>query len=285
MDLEWDCYNLIQLQSRAANLKFNDTFLVVSTYFLTIDMYSLATNEFLVQYMGHTCTITCFNFDQNLMLIISGSADNTIKYWSMQSEGIVEKITTNKLLIKTEPNLIWPVKIYIEEYEDNNNFLAMVLCANGYLFINQINKLEDFVPDMKRVNLNVNPQEKFNFKFKLNISETFKEILSLSEDSLDEFDDQYIGESDSDNFNCGNKSRLTFKDNILTAFIITDNNSSQTKKFFIKKWRLSKNLENDFEFKSFRTDEFKKKSSFLNRRCINLLENRTQFEIISFGYK
>ena len=32
---------------------------------------------------------------------------------------------------------------------------------------NQINKLEDFVPDMKRVNLNVNPQEKFNFKFKI----------------------------------------------------------------------------------------------------------------------
>jgi len=283
MNLEWECYNFIQLQSRAANLKFNDTFLVVSTYFLTIDMYSLKTNEFLAQYMGHTCSITCFTFNQELMVIISGAADNTVKFWSMETEGLTQKITTNKLLIKTEVNLIWPVRINIEKYE--TDYVCLCLCANGFLFINQINKIEDFIPNTKKINCNSNPQDEFNFSFKLNISDTFKAILSLSEENLEEFGEDYSDESRNDDFNCGNKSRITLKDKILTAFIITDNNSSQNKKFFIKKWHISKNLDNDFEFSSFNLDEFKKKSSFLNKRFMNLFENRTQFEIISFGFK
>lgn len=280
---EWECYNLIQLQSRAANLKFNDTFLVVSTYFLTIDLYSLKTNDFLAQLMGHTCTITCFTFNQELMLIISGAADNTIKFWSMETESLTEKITTSKLLIKTESNLIWPVRISIEKYEEDH--MCLCLCANGFLFINQINKLEDFVPIGKKIDFKFNPIEKFNFNFKLNISETFKAILSLSEENVDEFGNTDLEDTSGLDFNCGNKSRITLENNILTAFIITDNNSSQTNKFFIKKWCISRNLENDFEFSSFNLDEFKKKSCLLNKRFITLYENRTQFEILSFGFK
>ena len=210
------------------------------------------------------------------MLIVSGSADNTIKYWCMESEALPEKITTSKLLIKTEASLVWPVRIVIEEYEANESFLVLVICANGFLFLNQVDKIADFVADQREADSSF--FDKFNFTFKVNISDTFKSILSLSTD-----DDE--SEVDSD-FNCGNKSRVTYKNSILTAYIITDNNSSQNMKFFAKRWHLRKNSDNDeFEFYKFNMDDFTRRSEFLNKRYIDPLENRTQFEIISFGFK
>ena len=59
--------------------------------------------------------MSCFDFNDTLSLIISGSSDNTLKYWSMNVNN--NKDSIKNLLIKSESNLIWPVKVQLVNYE------------------------------------------------------------------------------------------------------------------------------------------------------------------------
>ena len=287
VNYKWNDFKSLQLNSRASSFKFDDKYLVASTYFLTIDLYSLESWEFLHQYMGHTCSITSFDFNPYLMLIVSGAADNTIKYWSMKTKEINTEKNNFNLLIKSEPNLIWPVKINIEKFHDEN-YLVLVLCANGFLFLNLVEKIDDFIIDDKnKKNYQPNIFDRFNFRYNLIISDTFKSYLSLHNDldgylnSDDEDFDHYLNEDfNSNDFILSNKSRMTLESNTLTVFAVTDNNSNQNKKFFIRKWNLIKDL--SLEFEIIPIDH--KNYEFLNKKNLNSL-NINQFEIISFGFK
>lgn len=147
-DSEWICFKSFYLQSRASALKFDSLYLLASTYFLTMDLYSLADQTLLCQYMGHTCSITAFDFNSpDLSLICTGSADNSIKYWTIAPIKASELVSADNepltnLAIKTEVNLLWPVKISIERLssssENRTEYLVIALCANGDLFLNLV---------------------------------------------------------------------------------------------------------------------------------------------------
>lgn len=317
---QWICFKTLNLESRASNLKFNDDYLLASTYFLSVDLYSLRSNQFLFQYMGHTCSISCFDFSQDLMMIATGSADNTIKYWSMYLDNLDDaydmKHSMNKLLIKTELNLLWPVRILIEPYNDENQtdgYLLLALCVNGFLFLNYIEKVDDFGQSAS------NSLDRFGFQFKLKISDTYKSLLCLQTPQLNlsdsfQLNDELV-DDELDQLVISNKSCIDFKHavnstSLVTIFAITENNSNQTVKMFIRHWKFRKNLQHQmFEFllstpfveksntnrlaesdsdfehlNSWLKDDTNDYLSFLNKRTLNSHEIE-QFEIISFGFK
>jgi WD40 repeat protein len=146
----WLCFKSFFLQSRASALKFDANYLLASTYFLTMDLYSMSAERLLCQFMGHTCSITSFDFQSDpLQLICTGSADNSVKFWSMADiinpsaadQVVVAPATDDdpRIPLKSEPNLLWPVKVNIELLDrECNEYLVLVLCANGYLFLNLV---------------------------------------------------------------------------------------------------------------------------------------------------
>lgn len=69
---EWINFKSFDLMSRALLMKFDDKYLVSTNYFLTVEVYSIETERCLQQCSGHTCQITCFDFNQDLMLIVTG---------------------------------------------------------------------------------------------------------------------------------------------------------------------------------------------------------------------
>lgn len=160
------------------------------------------------------------------------------------------KLSNSKYLIKTDSNLVWPVRIKIETYNSSDlSYLVIALCANGLVYLNSVEKIEDFIRDGQERNRN--NFDEFNFNhYKLKFSNTFKSLLHLqnpysnslnfNEDFLDDYSQYLI---------ISNKSWIQFVNNVLTVYAVSDNNSNQRKKFFIKQWSISKNLEYDiFEF-------------------------------------
>lgn len=266
-------------------MKFDDKYLVISTYFLTIDLYSIRTNEFLFQYMGHTSSISSFDFNQSLMLIVSGSPDDTVKFWSMNTEIWKQEKNKAKLLIKTQDGLIWPVKISIQKFsdpiyesnEDEESYLVIVLCANGFIFLNCLQKIVEFKrKEAEEVDINL-----FAFRYNLLISDDFMCILNLNDDYND-FDDDILATS--------NRSRLVFdhKTGVLSAFIITDNNSRKIEKFFVMRWKIFK----DEEAQILRAHSLESESDQLLLKSNDFLNNTRikcfgidVFEIVSFGSK
>jgi hypothetical protein len=330
---DWLCFKSMQLQSRAANFKFDDKYVVVSTYFLTVDLYSMHSNHLLCQYMGHTCSITSFDFNQSLMLIVTGSADNSIKYWSMHldeaslakesaspklsgsfssgSQGsthhIIEGVgnAQSNLLIKTESNLNWPVHISMQAYEnDPGRYLLIVLLANGFIFLNMIEKIDDFVMIERETSesvrkdsensssspISVNDTNRFNFKYKLKISNSFRSLLSIqnSEFNMNSNDaaENFFDDENAESSLVSNKSWANFdaSSKVLSVYVVSENNSNQSNKFFIKKWRIDTSVNYEyFDTKSIEASE-ENQFSFLNKRSLKSL-NISQFEIISFGSK
>lgn len=282
---EWICFNSITLKTRASNFKFDDKHLIACSYFLTIDLYCMKNNQFLYQYIGHTCSISCFDYNNDLMLIATGSADNTIKFWSMN---LVDDWDQNKnmssLLIKTQDNLVWPVRIVIENYSEVNWYLVMVICANGFLHLNLIEKIQEFIREDESVV--ENNFDVFNFKFNLKISDTFKAHFNLQSFSENHSNDEPdIFQDQSENVVLSNKSWVFFEPstNLLTVFLIAENNYNQIKKMSIKQWSLSKNIEYDIlELNSEYVDE--RLFDFLNRRSIKS-HDINQYEIVTFGFK
>jgi hypothetical protein len=284
------------------------------------------------------------------MLIVSGSADNSVKYWSMYldeaslllpkensaaspklagsfngsftqgTQHIIEGMGHgggSGLLIKTEPNLNWPVQISIQPYDScqehsSERYLLIVVLANGFIFLNMIDKVDDFVmaeavssldtdsPPMFQGSsgsidgspISVNNPNRFNFKYKLRISDTFRSLLSIlnaefgpgSQDGADSFFD----DENAENLLVSNKSRTWFDRDtkLLTVYVVTENNSNQSNKFFMKKWlvRTSESY-GLFDWKSVEDEANEiEKFTFLNKRSLKFM-NISQFEIISFGSK
>ncbi len=262
-------------------MKFNDKYLVVSTYFTKIDLYSLTSNQLLYQYYGHTCSVSCFDFNDKLSLLVSGSSDNTIKYWSINVNSCTDSNNKN-LLIKSEINLIWPVKVQIVNYETENDYLVMALCANAFLYLCYVQKVDD---EFRNENDQINV---FKFAFNLIISDTYKCLLSVFNDiTTNDLDDvlNLIDDQQNQNLILSNKSYISYDMNkkSVTLFLITDKNAFRMKKISIKKWLLRKNLESkEFEVSKCEFDE--SYFEFLNKRSFKSFDIN-QLEIIAFGYK
>ena len=280
-DFEWNCFNWFQLQSRASGLKFDDKYLVISTYFLSIDLYSLKTNQFLFHYYGHTCSITCFDFNRDLKLIASGSPDNTIKFWSMDLEEKNSNSSFNNLLVKTIMNCIWPVKITFQKFDSDNSYLVVALCTNGFLYVVNVTKFDDFIDKQN------SPSDTFNFKYKIKFSDTINYLLDAQLESLsDSPDEQLFDNYYETGILVGSKSYVHYSDDTLIAYLITENNSNQRIKMYIKKWVLCSGENNDEsetrEFKPVPVDN--KFLEFLNQKTLRMFDIN-HYEIIAFGFR
>lgn len=338
---DWRLFKSFQLQSRATAMKFDDKYLVVNTYFLSLDLYSLDNDQFIFSFMGHTCAISCFDFSSALMMIATGSADNTIKYWSMDVSNMLKRrrfdiggnfsIESSQLLIATEPNAIWPVRVSIQKFTESV-YLVIALCTNGYIFITDVERIEDFTEPTTEFKIVINREvtddlNRFNFKFNLKISSRIRDFLD-AQNKDDEFlavriaantapsvddDDHELwlenannNQEINTNYLMSNKSFIDYKNGVLTAYIVTDNNNYQTTKLYMKQWslvflkRLKSNrklveceapesedeevLEYTYRFRlrDFDNGVF----DYLNRKTLSLPEaglDINQFEIVSFG--
>lgn len=215
----------------ASDFKFNDDHLIASSYSFnqfSLNLYSLKTNQLEHQFIGHTAAITCFDFNE--YLICTGSADTTIKIWSIN----------DKILLNSESNLNWPAKLTIID-----DFVITVY-TDAYLYIKKCIKEN-------------------------NISFTNNYIL-------DAFPNRLIRNLDNSIY-LSSRTNITYIKNILTGYFITENNSNEIVKFYIKKWfyKLDTNqfISVPFDYSSL---------DFLNQFNNPSLEIG-QYEIITFGFK
>jgi WD40 repeat protein len=222
-------------------------------------------------------------------LIVTGSADNTVKYWSIHNEnGDQSKLHFNSLLVKSEPYRIWPVKINIEKYDSEDSFLIIVLCTNGYIYVNNILKIDDFKPILNSEENIDYSFETFNFKYKIKFSKTFKQILDarIDKNTYNEFDyeDPLYDEFSNADVLLSNRSFLKYSNKTLSAYLVTENNSNQDIKIYVKLWKLIDDKEyNSVEFEPI---EFNQNYDFefLNKKKLKFF-NINQFEIIAFGLR
>jgi hypothetical protein len=142
VDDVWCIFKSFELESMACDIKFDDVCLVVSAYYFTINLYSLETDQLIAQFTGHTASITCFDFNQSLSLIVSGSADTSIKFWSMNE----------KHLVKSETYGSWPTKITILVKSDCS--YIVILYTDGIVHIRSVVKLNDELTFVKKFVLN-----------------------------------------------------------------------------------------------------------------------------------
>lgn len=233
--------------------------------------------------MGHTCSVTSFDFNDNLKIIVSGSADNTVKFWPMKPDDPKELIIYKA--IKSE-NLIWPVKTKIEKYsQDQNEYISIVLCANLYCYLNFIEQVDDFKNDFEHDKHNV-----YNFRYKIQISDSIKSYINLKNTFLDNNSsfDFYEEDEYEQEFLISNKSWILLKNGILSLFLITDNNAFRQKKAFTRQYLVKKNEKDQVFDIDFIDSKYCRNNDehfeFINRMYFETY-NIQQFEIISFGFK
>ena len=266
---KWTYHKKMTLQSRAQKFSFNDNYLLASTYFMTIGLYSLQTEQFLYEYIGHTCSVTSFAFDDTLKLIVSGSADGTVKFWPMQPEERVQSVVSKP--IHSVHNLEWITTININHYE-NNDYLVIILAANCLCHINLVQKIDDFEDANSS-----NAQDTFRFRYNLKIVEEYFTSIEL--------ENIYEDVNNGHNILISNKSWISFNDKTLNLFLIAENNSNQNRKVFFRKFFIDKNVQDqcfDAELMSLSINE--KCLEFLNKRILNEY-GINRFEIICIGLK
>lgn len=191
----WESFKCFQLQSRASSMKFDDNYLAVNTYFLSLDLYSLKTDQLLISYMGHTCAISCFDFNSHLKLLVTGSADNTIKFWSMDVDKEIKTVWSSAMnqsaqyLIASESNTIWPMRVSIQPFSSANSFLVIALCTNGFIYVTDVEKHYDDIRDESNADGDADDDLNcFTFNFKLKISTKIRDFLdaqSMDDDLLE----------------------------------------------------------------------------------------------------
>ncbi len=244
---EWVCFKVLNLESRALNLKFDEKILIIITFFNTIDLYSLETNQLMRKYTGHMAGITAVTYNSNLNLIVSGSADNTIKFWNLKEK---------KNVLNTINDMIWPVDIRIEFYFDNY-YLIISLNSDNFIYITFI---EVFDVD----NENGSTIKFTNNNFKINLNENLVEIIDI-------------------NFIFNKKLHLLQLFEVSKSKINNENSNYyylNSNNYFYNEWLV--NL-NDGKIDVVKKNEFKKKFSFYFEMKNNNIVSKDDLKIIVFG--
>ncbi len=230
---EWSLFKSLEMISMASDFKFNENYLIASSFSFnqfSLNLYSLKTNQLEHQFIGHTAAITCFDFNE--YLISTGSADTTIKIWSIKE----------KILLNSEANPNWPAKLTIID-----DFVITVY-TDAYLYIKKC------------------------------IKENNIQISFTNNHILDAYPNRLIRNLDNSIY-LSSRTNITYINNILTGYFITENNSNEMIKFYIKKWfyKLDTNEFIPVQFDNSSLD-------FLNQFNNPSLEIG-QYEIITFGFK
>ncbi len=270
-DYEWSNFKRLELNSRAVQIKFDNKYILTTTYSLTIEIYCVNTGRFLQQLVGHTCHITCYDFCQDLNLIVSGSADFTVKFWSFQTESDDLHENSDSCLVTSEFDKIWPIRILIEKCPASGTFLVITLSTHGFIYVKSVEKINDVIPVISETTSD-SSFKIFDFK-KSKLLFGAKFDLKLNAQYF--FSDN-INEDASILLLC-NRSFLKYSNKTLVAYLVTDSNASQNTKVYIRKWHL------DEDNSTFNLTEVNDTSyEFLNRKS-QLQFGIKRYEIIAFG--
>jgi len=69
-----------------ASMKLSCTHVAVGSFNASAMLWTLATSELQGTYIGHTSAVFAVNFDHFFDIVITGSADNTVIFWSLVDE-------------------------------------------------------------------------------------------------------------------------------------------------------------------------------------------------------
>ena len=127
---EWIVFKELILECRALRLKFDDQYVVVITFFNTIELYSLESGQLLKKYTGHVAGITTVAYSTELKLLVTGSCDNTVKSWLIN-----ENQENQNEAIKTINDMMWPIDVRIKKYLKSSHYLIISLNSDNFIYI------------------------------------------------------------------------------------------------------------------------------------------------------
>lgn len=204
------------------------------------------------------------------MIHFEGSADYTLKYWSIET-GPDRDTNSNNCQISSESNTVWPVCIKIVKYTDCIYFV-MRLSTQGSLYINSVEKIKDFQRNDGSAKT-FDDFDSFNFKAKL----LFSSKICVELDAQFKFLDC---DNEWDYLPVSHKSYLKFSEKTLVAYLVTDNNPRQKTKAYVAKWCLDTSDPHKLTF--IKADNVNGDYEFLNERHLALM-GINRYEIIAFG--
>lgn len=79
--------------SSVSDIEFDDTLLLVASYDNSVICYDLETGREQCRYVGHISAVLSIDFDRDLNLLITGSADRSVKIWHIDSSQLVNSLT------------------------------------------------------------------------------------------------------------------------------------------------------------------------------------------------
>lgn len=85
------CLSVFTTHSISA-VKFDDHFLVTASFDRTAASWDVRTGKQLRCYMGHVAAVFCVDFDARLDILVTGSADGTLKLWSLSKGDLLRTL-------------------------------------------------------------------------------------------------------------------------------------------------------------------------------------------------
>ncbi|XP_074650316.1 uncharacterized protein LOC141905371 [Tubulanus polymorphus] len=94
----WDikarvCLLEVKTDHTVSAVKFDDTTMLIGSFFGTIVRWDLETREFVCDYVGHVNAVPSLDYDTDLDVLVTASYDTTIKLWSLSNSTLIRSIT------------------------------------------------------------------------------------------------------------------------------------------------------------------------------------------------
>jgi WD40 repeat protein len=109
------------------------------------------------RYIGHDAAITAYCYCSDLKLLITGSSDNTVKFWDLNSE--------EEYPLQIFYDMLWPTDIRVEKYLKSDFYFIMCIDAHSILhltFIDSSNNSIKFSNSYLKLDLSVSSNIEIN---------------------------------------------------------------------------------------------------------------------------
>ncbi|XP_013788753.2 F-box/WD repeat-containing protein 2-like [Limulus polyphemus] len=116
----WDCETDVCLLKRrtyasVASIKFDQNWIIVSSYLGHLISWDMVTGQRAVEYLRHVGAVFTFDYSKDLDVLVSGSADTKIKFWSLKR---------GTLLTTLQEHTSWVLKVMLCSFPrlDNSDY-------------------------------------------------------------------------------------------------------------------------------------------------------------------
>ena len=96
----WDCEsgNCIKVlrTHTVADLKFDDDYLITASFDTSAALWDLDNCKSLMLYEGHVAAVFSVDFSVELDLLVTGSADSTVKVWKLKEGNILQNLPQHR---------------------------------------------------------------------------------------------------------------------------------------------------------------------------------------------